>query len=102
MKLECIPWNDARPPTEAELRRRLGADGFDVMVWSDSPGRAYTPHLHDHDESLWCVRGAIVFEIVGKEYPLGVGDRLMLPRGTVHAAVVGPHGATYLIGERQA
>ena len=28
------------------------------------------------------------------------GDRLMLPRGTVHAACAGPAGAAYLIGER--
>ena len=28
------------------------------------------------------------------------GDRLMLPQGTVHTAIAGPQGATYLIGER--
>ena len=31
---------------------------------------------------------------------LAPGDRLMLPRGTVHTATAGPRGATYLIGER--
>jgi quercetin dioxygenase-like cupin family protein len=100
MKLERISWSEAGPPNETELRRRLAADGFDAMVWSDSPNRTYAPHRHDHHESLWCIRGAITFHIDGRDYALGPGDRLMLPRGTLHGATAGPDGATYLIGER--
>ncbi len=100
MRLERIPWTGSGEPDEAALRAALTAEGYAVLAWSDPPGRAYSPHAHDHDESLWCVRGRIVFEIAGREYALGAGDRLMLPRGTVHAAVVGPAGAHYLIGER--
>jgi quercetin dioxygenase-like cupin family protein len=48
------------------------------------------------------VRGAIRFEIGGRSHELGPGDRLMLPGGTVHAALAGPDGATYLIGRRDA
>jgi quercetin dioxygenase-like cupin family protein len=101
MRLERIPWPESTQPREDELRRRLCADGFDVTAWSDPPRRTYAPHSHDHDESLWCVRGAITFQIDGTDYPLGPGDRLMLPRGTTHAALAGPNGATYLIGEKQ-
>jgi quercetin dioxygenase-like cupin family protein len=100
MKLDRIPWTDAKAPSEAELRRRSRADGFDGMTWSDPPLRTYAPHSHDHDESLWCIRGSITFTIDGSDYRLDPGDRLMLPRGTVHAAVAGPAGATYVIGER--
>ena len=100
MKLERISWSEAGPPNETELRRRLAADGFDAMVWSDSPNRTYAPHRHDHHESLWCIRGAITFHIDGRDYRLGPGDRLMLPRDTLHGATAGPDGATYLIGER--
>jgi quercetin dioxygenase-like cupin family protein len=82
------------------LRRRLSDDGYGVMTWSDPPGRTYAPHEHGHDECLWCVRGSIVFRIAGADYRLDPGDRLMLPRGTVHAAVAGADGATYLIGEK--
>ena len=99
-RLELIPWSGAGAPVEADLRRRLAADGFDVVAWSDPPHRTYAPHSHDHDESLWCVRGSITFEVAGARYPLGPGDRLMLPRGTVHTAEAGNDGATYLIGEK--
>jgi quercetin dioxygenase-like cupin family protein len=100
MRLERIPWADAASPVEAELRRRLAADGFTAMTWSDPPHRTYAPHSHDHDECLWCVRGSITFHIAGADHRLDRGDRLMLPRGTVHAATAGADGATYLIGER--
>ncbi len=97
--LERIAWSEASAPTEAALRRRLADEGLDVMTWTDPPHRTYAPHRHDHHESLWCVRGTITFHVDGRDYPLGPGDRLMLPRHTLHGATVGPEGATYLIGE---
>lgn len=100
MKLERIAWPDAVPPHERDLQSRLVDEGFDVMTWSDPPGRFYAPHRHAHHESLWCLRGRIVFHVDGRDHPLEPGDRLMLPRDTVHAATVGPEGATYLIGEK--
>ena len=101
MKLERIPWPEAGPPDESALRARLAEEGFDASVWSDPPGQDYPPHHHDHDESLWMVRGSMRFGIGGRDHVLGPGDRLMLPAGTVHAALAGPEGATYLIGRRR-
>lgn len=100
MRLEVIPWSGAEAPDEAALGRRLAEEGFDAFVWTDAPGADYAAHHHDHDESLWLVRGGITFGTQGAEHPLGPGDRLMLPRGTVHTARVGPAGATYWIGRR--
>jgi quercetin dioxygenase-like cupin family protein len=101
MKLEVLRWTEAGLPEERTLRGRLEGDGFEAFCWSDGPGASYTPHSHDHDESLWVVAGRITFGIAGNDYSLGPGDRLMLPRGTVHTALAGPQGATYLIGQRK-
>jgi quercetin dioxygenase-like cupin family protein len=101
MQLERIPWTGAEAPTEDALRHRLEEEGFDAFLWHDGPQADYTPHSHDHDESLWVIDGEIVFGVGGKEYHLGPGDRLMLPEGTVHTARSGAQGATYLIGERR-
>ena len=100
MRLERIPWPDPEAPLEARLRSQLEREGFAVWRWTDGPGATYAPHSHDHDESLWVVDGEITFGAEGSELRLGPGDRLMLPRGTVHTAHAGPRGATYLIGER--
>lgn len=99
-RLERIAWTESDLPHEPALRTRLAAEGFDVMTWNDPPGRLYPPHRHGHHESLWCVRGAITFHVGGQDYRLDPGDRLMLPRNTLHGATVGPDGATYLIGEK--
>jgi len=100
MQLEHIAWTRPTPPTQSELQRILEADGFRVFAWTDAPGATYEPHHHEHDESIWCVAGEISFGAGGGELRLGPGDRLMLPKGTVHTALAGPAGATYLIGQR--
>ena len=100
MRLERIPWEGPGAPSEAILRGRLEAEGFGVFSWRDEAGAAYAAHSHDHDESLWVVDGEITFGVGGAELRLGPGDRLMLPHGTVHTALAGPRGASYLIGER--
>jgi len=100
MRLESIPWRESDAPTEEVLGRRLAEDGFDAFVWRDEPRADYEAHAHDRDESLWVIEGEIVFGVAGEEYRLGPGDRLMLPRGTVHTARAGAEGARYLIGQR--
>jgi quercetin dioxygenase-like cupin family protein len=100
MKLEKIPRSEVQSDDEGALRQQLEAEGFSVWTWSDPPGADYRPHSHDHDESLWVVRGEITFGVAGREFRLGPGDRLMLPQGTVHTARAGSAGATYLIGEK--
>jgi quercetin dioxygenase-like cupin family protein len=100
MRFERIPWSGPGAPDESTLRGRLEREGFSVFSWRDAPGANYAPHSHDHDESLWVVDGEITFGAGREELRLGPGDRLMLPRGTVHTAKAGPRGATYLIGER--
>lgn len=99
MKLGVIPWNGGGRVQEDDLRRQMESEGFDVFRWRDEAGAAYQPHSHDHDESLWVVDGALVFGSGGREFRLKPGDRLLLPKGTVHTARAGGTGVTYLIGE---
>jgi quercetin dioxygenase-like cupin family protein len=100
MRLAVIPWNDAAPPTEDTARQQLTQEGFEVFRWRDEAGTDYQPHSHDHDESLWVIEGEMTFGAAGREFHLSAGDRLMLPKGTIHTARAGSSGVTYLIGER--
>jgi mannose-6-phosphate isomerase-like protein (cupin superfamily) len=100
MELHRIPWMGDGEPGEAALRERLEAEGYDVHTWRDPADRVYGEHHHDCDESLWVVRGSLVFHVDGRDYALGPGDRLELPAHVLHRATAGPDGATYLIGRR--
>jgi quercetin dioxygenase-like cupin family protein len=70
--------------------------------WSNGPGDTYAAHAHGYDKVLYCVEGSITFvlEGEGRSMELHAGDRLDLPAGTVHAAVVGPDGCVCIEGHR--
>ena len=81
-----------------DLEDRLRAEGLDPGAWSNGPGDRYGAHEHGYDKVLVCVSGSILFGLPGSgaTVGLGVGDRLDLPAGTAHDAVVGPDGVTCL------
>jgi quercetin dioxygenase-like cupin family protein len=74
----------------------MRAEGLAPGSWSNGPGDVYASHRHDYDKVLACERGSIVFGVEGEAVELAAGDRLELPAGTPHSAVVGPMGVTCL------
>jgi quercetin dioxygenase-like cupin family protein len=84
--------------TESDLRRRLSAEGLSAGAWSNGPGDRYAAHEHGYDKALVVAAGAIGFGLQAEDrlVELAVGDRLDLPAGTAHDAVVGPAGVTCL------
>ncbi len=83
---------------QAGLAGRLRAEGLDPGPWSNGPHDVYSPHAHGFDKVLVCAAGSIRFGLprTGEQVVLAVGDRLDLPAGTEHEAVVGPDGVTCL------
>jgi quercetin dioxygenase-like cupin family protein len=85
-----------------DLMTRLRAEAGGCCSWSNGPGDRYAPHSHDYEKVLYCVDGSITFllEAEGRQLDLTAGDRMVLPSGTVHSAVVGPAGCTCIEGRR--
>jgi quercetin dioxygenase-like cupin family protein len=77
---------------------RLRAEGLDASSWSNGPGDRYGAHAHGYDKVLVCAAGSIVFGLPDRNesVELRAGDRLELPAGTRHDALVGPDGVTCL------
>ncbi len=98
MELTVTRWNEATPPTEAELAALLTRQGLDFYGWSNDPFDVYAPHRHPYDKVIYVVRGSITFQLIelGAWHKLSAGDRLDLPAGIVHAAEVGEDGVTCL------
>lgn len=86
------------PADDRTLTERLAAEGWRASSWSNGPGDDYRAHQHDYDKVLVVSRGSIRFGLpgIGTAIDLGVGDRLDLPAGTSHDALVGPDGVTCL------
>ena len=77
---------------------RLRAEGLESSSWSNGPGDRYLAHEHGYDKVVVVASGSIRFGLPddGRSIDLEVGDRLELPAGTRHDAVVGEIGVTCL------
>ena len=86
------------PGPIGDLDARLRSEGLDPGPWSNGPGDRYAAHVHGYDKVIAVAAGSIVFGLpaTGASIALETGDRLELPAGTEHDAVVGPGGVTCL------
>lgn len=98
MELKIIPWSEPEPPTEAELQELLDKQELRVYRWSNRPEDVYAGHTHGYHKVIYVVEGNIKFDCPThhKVFNLNAGDRLELPAGVRHSAVVGPQGVTCL------
>ena len=76
----------------------MRAEGLDPGAWSNGPHDRYAAHAHGYDKVLVCAAGSITFGLpaTGEMVELRAGDRLDLPAGTAHDALVGGDGVTCL------
>jgi quercetin dioxygenase-like cupin family protein len=88
--------------TFEDLMAKLKTEATGCYSWSNGPGDHYAAHSHGYEKVLYCVDGSITFvlERDRKSLELGPGDRMVLPAGTVHSAVVGTSGCTCIEGHR--
>ena len=80
----------------ANVAARLRTEGLDPADWSNGPGDRYSAHEHGYDKVIGVESGSITFGLPteGRSVQLAEGDRLELPAGTRHDAVVGATGVT--------
>jgi quercetin dioxygenase-like cupin family protein len=75
----------------------LDAEGLSYYAWGNGPGDTYPAHTHAYDKVIYVVRGSITFGLpqTGQQLTLHAGDRLDLPAGVAHDAVVGAEGVAW-------
>ena len=91
-------WSEEKKPDEATIRGILAEEGLHPYLWSNSPGDVYSSHTHSYNKVIYVLSGAITFNLPdsGEKVALKSGDRLDLPAGVSHGAVVGPTGVACL------
>jgi hypothetical protein len=85
-----------------DLADRFRSEGLDPSPWSNGPGDRYGAHEHGYDKVIVVASGSIRFGLpddghaieLARAIELTAGDRLELPAGTRHDAVVGASGVT--------
>jgi len=76
----------------------MSDEGLSPYAWSNGPHDVYAAHSHSYDKVIYIVHGSITFGLseLGQQLKLKAGDRLDLPAGTVHDAIVGSQGVVCL------
>lgn len=76
----------------------MADEGLSPYAWSNGPRDAYAAHTHPYNKVIYVARGSITFGLpeLGQKLVLKAGDRLDLPAGVVHDAVVGAEGVLCL------
>ncbi|MDP9180173.1 MAG: cupin [Chloroflexota bacterium] len=94
--VELTRWRHDQPPTRSRLDVIFRQSGLSPSWWSNGPGDRYAAHSHSYNKVLLCAEGSITFRIEPEDadHELRHGDRLDIPRGTSHSAIVGPTGVT--------
>ncbi len=81
-----------------DLKNKLTAEGFPIVYeWTDAPGTVYEDHAHQGHVSFYVTRGSVTFS-GGINQTVSAGERIDVPVGVHHTAVVGSEGCEYVVG----
>jgi quercetin dioxygenase-like cupin family protein len=101
-KTKVTPWGAGERPSESEIEAVFAKENLRPYRWSNGPHDVYSTHSHAYHKVIIVSQGSITFGLPdqGQEVELFAGDRLDLPPGIRHNAVVGPQGVVCLEAQR--
>jgi len=80
-------------------KETLEKEGFPIVYdWFDEPDTHYPSHKHQGKVSFYVTEGSVAFS-GGINRIVATGERLDVPVGVEHSAVVGPDGCRYVVGQ---
>jgi quercetin dioxygenase-like cupin family protein len=88
MRVEHWDSNRDGELTEAALRRKLEALGYEVTRYTYPPSTRFGAHTHAVEKIDAVLSGRFRIEMEGEEVVLGAGDAIYVPRGARHSAEV--------------
>ncbi len=102
-EIKLIRWRGGQHPTYQAITQKMQQEGLRPYTWSNGPNFRYTPRSHGYHKVLYCVEGSVevILPDVNQSVVLRPGDRLDLPRGVRHAAIVGPNGVQCVESPKQ-
>jgi quercetin dioxygenase-like cupin family protein len=96
--LSVTPWPADQTAAPQAIEAQMKAENLPYYRWSNNPGDVYGVHRHNYHKLIYVLSGSITFELpqTDRSIPLAAGDRLALPAGVDHGAVVGSDGVVCL------
>lgn len=86
--------------SQEEIKEKIIAEGFDPIVFSNTPGFVYHKHSHKETKLLAFLSGTMTLTVENETFVCKAGDKVLIPGNLIHAAVVGPEGCTFFWSEK--
>ncbi len=98
MELKLTHWDKEEPPTEEEIIDQLTEQDLTVYHWASPSEGVFAGHTHGYHKVIYVIEGSIKFEFPTRHQSINMnlGDRLDIPTGIRHSAVVGADGVKCL------
>jgi quercetin dioxygenase-like cupin family protein len=99
--IDVVHISKSKKPTLEELKTILEQEGLHPELFSDRPHTKYGRHKHDFDDFIVIVQGQMKLGTDKGVFIMKPGDRIDLPRNTVHwAEMLGKEEVKYLSAAR--
>ncbi|KXK16202.1 MAG: cupin [Chloroflexi bacterium OLB15] len=88
-------WTGGQHPTISIISRMMQKEGLRPYVWENTPNYRYAVRSHGYNKVMFLIEGQleITFPDSNQKVKMRAGDRLDIPAGVRHGAIVGMGGA---------
>ncbi len=88
-------WTGSQHPTPSIITREMKKEGLRPYMWDNAPNFRFGVRSHGYDKVLYVVAGSLEITLPdsNQRMRLKPGDRVDIPAGVRHGAIVGTGGA---------
>ena len=88
-------WSGGQHPTMSVITRHMQKEGLRPYQWDNSPNYRYAVRSHGYTKVVYVIEGTLEVTLPDSNQMvrLRAGDRIEIPAGVRHGAIVGSGGA---------
>lgn len=93
--VRVIRWSGGQHPTLSGITRQMQKEGMRPYLWENTPNYRYAVRSHGYAKIMYVVEGTIEIALsdTNQSVRLRAGDRVEIPAGVRHSAIIGSSGA---------
>ncbi len=93
--VRIIRWSGGQHPTLSLITRQMQKETLRPYVWENTPNYRYAVRCHGYKKIMYVVQGVLEVTLPdsNERVKLRAGDRIEIPAGVRHGAIIGSTGA---------
>ncbi|MCK6578598.1 MAG: cupin [Anaerolineae bacterium] len=93
--VRVVRWTGGQHPTLSNITRQMQHEGLRPYAWDNRPNYRYAVRSHGFSKIMYVVDGMLEITLPdsNQRVRLRAGDRIEIPAGIRHGAIIGSSGA---------